>query len=65
MHCDGGGLYLRVVLPNECSWVFRYMLNQKARTLGLGPYPAISLARAREKAGAPSVPLRPWKRPRR
>jgi hypothetical protein len=49
-HCDGGGLYLRVVLPNECSWVFRYMLNGKAGTMGLGPYPVISLAWAREKA---------------
>jgi Arm domain-containing DNA-binding protein len=26
------------------------MLNSKARTMGLGPYPAVSLARAREKA---------------
>jgi integrase len=52
MHHDGGGLYLRVVLPNQRSWVYRYELNGKARTLGLGSYPAISLAKAREKADA-------------
>lgn len=50
MHHDGGGLYLRVVLPNQRSWVYRYELNGKARTLGLGSYPAIGLARARERA---------------
>ena len=37
MHCDGGGLYLRVVPPNECSWIFRFMLTGRARTMGLGP----------------------------
>jgi hypothetical protein len=50
MHCDGGGLYLRVVPPNECSWVFRYMLAGKAHTMGLGSFPDITLADARAKA---------------
>jgi integrase len=48
--CDGGGLYLRSDPPSQCSWLFRYRLNGKARWMGLGPYPTISLAEAREKA---------------
>jgi integrase len=50
MHCDGGGLYLCVAPPNGCSWVVRYMLEGRARVMGLGPYPAVSLAEARDKA---------------
>jgi integrase len=50
MHCDGGGLYLRVVPPTECSWIFRYMLAGRARTMGLGPFPEVTLAQAREKS---------------
>ena len=52
MHCDGGGLYLSVApAPSSaCSWVFRYMLAKRAREMGLGPYPEITLAEAREKA---------------
>lgn len=50
MHCDGGGLYLCVEPPSGCSWLFRYMLGGKARTMGLGPYPALTLAKARAAA---------------
>jgi integrase len=32
------------------SWVFRYMLRGKPRTMGLGPYPAVSLQRAFNRA---------------
>jgi integrase len=32
------------------SWVLRYQLNGRRRDMGLGPYPEIGLARAREKA---------------
>ncbi|MEA3026912.1 MAG: hypothetical protein QOF91_2197, partial [Alphaproteobacteria bacterium] len=49
-HGDGDGLYLRVYPPSQCSWVFRYMLDGRARWMGLGPYPLISLADARAKA---------------
>ena len=31
-------------------WVYRYMLGRKQRNMGLGPYPEITLKRAREKA---------------
>jgi hypothetical protein len=45
MHADGGGLYLRVatatklVIPTSASWVLRFMIDRKALTMGLGPYP--------------------------
>src|SRR6266576_3700910 len=49
---DGGGLYLRVSGTGAKSWVFRFQLDGKRRDMGLGPYPDISLAEAREKAMA-------------
>lgn len=52
LHADGRGLYLRVAKPpsTATSWVLRYMLNRRAHELGLGPYPEIGLAEARDKA---------------
>jgi integrase len=47
MHCDGGGLYLCVQAPCASSWTFRFMLAGKAREMGLGSYPLVSLAEAR------------------
>ena len=47
---DGGGLYLQVRGPETKSWLFRYMMNGKARSMGLGPYPVIGLAKARKAA---------------
>lgn len=49
LHPDGRGLYLRVKDGGR-SWVLRYMLDGKARTMGLGPFPDVSLAEAREAA---------------
>jgi Arm DNA-binding domain len=59
VHSDGGGLYLQVregaVGPDgkkSCtrSWVYRYTVNGRQTWLGLGSYPTVSLAVAREKA---------------
>lgn len=50
LHSDGGGLYLRVSKASTKSWVFRFMLNGKAREMGLGAYPDTDLAAARAKA---------------
>ncbi len=50
MHGDGGGLYLQISPSGAKSWVFRYMLRGKARTMGLGACHTISLAEARQKA---------------
>jgi len=48
---DGAGLYLNIAKAGSKSWVFRYTpKGGKVREMGLGGYPATSLARAREKA---------------
>jgi integrase len=50
---DGGGLWLQVTEgtsgPTKC-WLFRYMLDGRARAMGLGPLDTFSLAEARERA---------------
>ena len=50
MYADGGGLYLQVTHADARSWVFRFMLNGRARTMGLGPLHTIGLADARTRA---------------
>ena len=50
LHADGGGLNLRVTASGGKSWVFRFMLNGKAREMGLGALNAVSLAEARKKS---------------
>jgi integrase len=66
MHCDGGGLYLQVTQGMEGlrrSWLFRFATGQTRisrngkrhnveRAMGLGSFPATSLAQARQKAAA-------------
>lgn len=50
---DGGGLWLNVNYSGSKAWVFRWSpRGGSPREMGLGPYPAISLARARELAAA-------------
>jgi len=49
MHHDGQGLYLQVTKSGSKSWIYRYTRNGKARTMGLGGYPLIGLAKARER----------------
>ena len=46
---DGDGLYLRI-RNNGKSWLYRYQIDGKAAKLGLGTYPAVSLANARQQA---------------
>src|SRR5262249_763939 len=53
VHGDGGGLALQVqpgAHGNRRNWIFRYMIAGRARTMGLGSYPDVTLHRAREKA---------------
>ncbi len=47
---DGEGLYLSISKAGTASWLFRYMDAGKAKSIGLGGYPAISLQKARELA---------------
>ncbi|MCY4044238.1 MAG: Arm DNA-binding domain-containing protein [Cellvibrionales bacterium] len=51
MLSDGDGLYLRILPSGSKSWLFKYSrLYEKGRSnISFGPYPAISLAEAREK----------------
>jgi hypothetical protein len=49
---DGGGLYLQIKPSGTKSWLWRYKVDGKTRMLGLGPFPDVSLAAAREKAAA-------------
>jgi integrase len=50
LYGDGKGLYLRVGEGSGKSWVMRYMLDGRAREMGLGSYYDLSLAEARERA---------------
>lgn len=47
---DGAGLSMKVTRGGSKSWIFRYMLEGKAHWMGLGSYPDVSLAEARDKA---------------
>jgi integrase len=51
LYGDGGNLYLQVRGPERRSWLFRYMINGRARSMGLGHLNEVSLAEARSKAG--------------
>ena len=47
---DGGGLRLVVSKTESKRWVLRYTLNGKRREMGLGSFPGVTLAQARNKA---------------
>ena len=49
-HGDGRGLFLYVKPSGTRSWVLRYQVQGRRRDLGLGAYPDVSLAMARERA---------------
>ena len=57
LHPDGRGLYLQVKRGGR-SWVFRFMFDRRAREMGLGAFPAVSLAEARRQAEQCRRPLR-------
>jgi integrase len=54
LHADGGGLYLQVRQRTDGglsrSWIFRYRAGGRLRDMGLGPFPTVGLADARERA---------------
>lgn len=49
-HEDGDGLRLVVSKAGSRKWVYRFMLDGRRREMGLGGYPAVGLAAARERA---------------
>ncbi len=55
---DGGGLTLRVSASGGGRWSFRFkMRGEKQREMGFGAFPAVTLAMARQKAGAARTAL--------
>ncbi|MFI4917972.1 MAG: tyrosine-type recombinase/integrase, partial [Legionellales bacterium] len=46
---DGGGLFLLIQPTNKKYWRLAYRFNGKQKTLALGVYPEVSLAKARER----------------
>ena len=49
-HCDGAGLWLVVRDDGGAQWVLRVTVHGRRREMGLGGYPEIGLAKARETA---------------
>lgn len=52
LHAVGGvsGLYLQVTASGARTWILRATMGGKRRDMGLGGYPDVTLAEAREKA---------------
>jgi hypothetical protein len=50
LHGDGDNLYLQVGDNGNKSWLFRYMIDGRARKMGLGALNAMTLAEARDSA---------------
>ena len=48
-HSDGGGLHLYIGKAGRKSWVLRITIDGRRRDIGLGAFPSVSLAQAREK----------------
>ena len=47
---DGNGLYLSIYKPGRGKWSLRYTLKKKAREMGLGSFPEVTLLDARQNA---------------
>ena len=45
---DGRGLYIRVTETGTKHWIHRFTLDKRDHWMGLGPYPEITLAEARD-----------------
>jgi integrase len=50
LYGDGGNLYLHIGEAGNRSWIFRFMIDGKARSMGLGAVHTVSLAEARDAA---------------
>ena len=51
-HGDGDGLYLNVSTSGTKSWVHRIVVGGRRRDIGLGAFPSVSLAQARNMVAA-------------
>ncbi|MEG9863060.1 MAG: integrase arm-type DNA-binding domain-containing protein [Parvularculales bacterium] len=61
---DGDGLYLIVTDAGGKVWHFRCRIHGKEQTISFGPYPAVSLHKAREKKDKARILLADGKDPR-
>ena len=52
MHSDGRGLYLRIATGGSKGWILRISIDGRRRDIGLGGFPAVPLAKARQLAEA-------------
>ena len=52
MHGAGRGLYLRIAKGGSKGWILRIVIDGRRRDVGLGGYPAVTLAKARQLADA-------------
>jgi integrase len=50
LYHDGSGLYMQINPSGSKSWIFRFMLRSKSRSMGLGPTQLVTLSEARMKA---------------
>ena len=49
---DGGGLYLEIPKGGTKSWIQRITIDGRRRDIGLGGFPTVSLAMARQRAAS-------------
>ena len=61
-YADGGGLYF-VRTTESAKWIYRFSIMGKRREMGLGPYPAVSMAEARKQRDRWAEELRAGKDP--
>lgn len=54
---DGSGLQFAVSPSGSRKWTLRFMFGGKAREMGLGSFPEISLAEARDRRWRPGGSL--------
>ena len=60
---DGNGLFLNIAPGGSKSWIQRITVDGKRKDLGLGGYPVVSLAEARETASQNKASIRQGKGP--
>ena len=63
MYADGKGLNLKVEDTGAKRWIQRVTIGGKRRNIGLGGYPSVSLAEAREAADANQLAIRQGRDP--
>ena len=47
---DGKGLYISISNQGRGKWSYRYRIDKKSREMGLGTFPEVPIAEARQKA---------------